>query len=304
MSIIRLSGGLGNQLFQAAFALRIAKEIKAPVGLDVVSYTFAGRVSNRYLEISDYRNENFYFCDSSSFITRVFSKIAPPRILTSLSTSMNLQIKSSHFVENLTTQHEGDLIFDTRVNVRENSYFVGNFISPEYWGSYKNEVLEKISSIFWDSYGEKLVRIDNKLSIHARRGDYVDNPKARRFHGICGLDYYTSNIQLCLQTYPEIELIEIYSDDVRFAVELQTIIEPTHCQITINSRTDATGTLAEMSVSKFFIGCNSTFSWWSSVLMPDRVSILPSQWFLATSRKIDPYNFFIGDVSVSDIPLE
>jgi hypothetical protein len=59
-----------------------------------------------------------------------------------------------------------------------------------------------------------------------------------------------------------------------------------------------------MTLSKFFIGCNSTFSWWSTVLIPHRVSILPSNWFLDPTRKIDPVGFFIGDVLLSDIPLE
>lgn len=304
MPIVRLSGGLGNQLFQAAFALRIAKETEAPVGLDVASYTFSGRTTNRYLEISDYRNEGLYFCNSSAISARIFSKIAPSKILTRLTRSMNLQMEASNFIENLTIQHEGNLIFDTQINVKENSYFVGNFISPQYWGSHTNEVLEIITDIFWGSYGKRSECIDNKLSIHVRRGDYVNNPKARKFHGICGLNYYISNIQMCLQKYPNIHVIEIFSDDTGFALDLEKIIKSTNCQITINSTVDAKNALAEMSISKFFIGCNSTFSWWSSVLMPDRVSILPSHWFLTSSRKIDPLNFFLGDISTSDIPLE
>jgi len=304
MAVVRLSGGLGNQLFQAAFAVAISNEIEVVVGLDVAAYTYSGRCTGRYLEIKHFDNKSFNYVNSAPIVAKIFSRVLPLRMLTKFSASLDLWVKSDHNMKDLQIQREGNLIFDSEICVKGDSYFVGNFMSPQYWGAHESEVLEIIRGGFWESAGMPDVRSETQLNVHARRGDYLSNPKARRFHGICGLQYYLLNIGDMLHKYPEIDSIEIFSDDIRFAIELEKSIWLKYGSIKVNSTVDPKKALAEMTLSKFFIGCNSTFSWWSSVLSPNRVSILPSNWFLDPTRKIDPVRFFIGNVLPSDIPLE
>lgn len=304
MPIVRMSGGIGNQLFSVAMAVAISQQTGKAVGLDIDSYSYSGRLSNRNVAIGDFHSDNFYFCNSGLYFIRPLSKIFPSRFLSRLFNSRNRKIEILESLHGLPIQIERTLVHDPDIDTSIDSYFVGSFITPQYWGGLEEKVLEVVRELFWKTCGLSSELKSQTLNIHVRRGDYLRNPKTRRFHGLCGLDYYLENVSDFLSRYPEISTIQIFSDDFETAVILRELLDFQGAELKINLTADAYQALAEMSQSKFFIGCNSTFSWWSSVLVEGRVSVLPAQWFLDPAILVNPKYFFLGDTRISKIGLE
>jgi hypothetical protein len=304
MSVVKVTGGLGNQLFQLAFAIAISKSNGSPVGLDTTFYRIARNRNGRYLHIRNFNSQHFYFCDSTPILTRIASFLLFPEIFSKFTQITDRLSRKVDQYFGLSIQHEQDTAFDPAIEANTNSYFLGSFISPEYWGNHRKEVIEEVGRLFNENF-PRLVSIGtSELAIHIRRGDYISNEKARKFHGICSMDYYMRTVSKLLVEFPEIDTIEIFSDEKRFAEELKGLLYDTGLSIKINSTLDAPNALAEMSNSKYFIGCNSTFSWWASVLNSNRISVLPSQWFLDSGRaKISP-KFFEPGVRIESTSLE
>lgn len=143
----------------------------------------------------------------------------------------------------------------------------------------------------------------DRLILHIRRGDYLTNPKARRFHGICTDDYYIKSTAEFIEEFPSIQEIVIFSDDQQQALNMASLLKPHNKIVRVDQSVDPIKTLKVMSNSKFFVGSNSTFSWWSSVLVRDRISTMPSQWFTDSRMQIVPNEFFIGEVRLSQMSL-
>jgi hypothetical protein len=302
MSCIRVSGGLGNQLFQLSLAVAISKATNKSVGLDTTSFRISKDHTIRNLEIDHLKDESFFFCDSTPFLTK-FAKV----LLASRNYNRYLRITNTvnprHAILGLPIQKEQNINFDTSIDIKRESYFDGSFVTPEYWGTHRDEVLRVVRRIFNQNSGLGRPFNDTELAIHIRRGDYLSNKKARAFHGICSMDYYLEATEEMLRQFPQITKIQIFSDEYRFAEELKHLLLPLNLEINLNSNTGAVSVLAEMSNSKYFIGCNSTFSWWATALNENRISILPSQWFLDPSRAITNNRFFLPGVRVLNTTL-
>lgn len=304
MPIIKLSGGLGNQLFQVALAIAISKSTGRPVGLDTAFYRLNSHENGRYLEVKEFTSEHFYFYDSTKVSTKFAKKILPRKFFIKyFQKSTQSEMKRGE-VQGLPIQIESNAIYDIQVDLKKDSYFIGSFISPEYWGEETEYVLETIRRLTTMYFPSPKNCIETELAIHVRRGDYISNSKARKFHGICGFGYYLATVRQMLEAFPNIQNIQIFSDEIRFAEDLQELLEAESRSIRINQNSHAPTAMAEMSCSKYFIGCNSTFSWWASVLNNSRHSILPLNWFLDSRRVIDAEKFFVGDIQVFENELE
>jgi hypothetical protein len=299
-----MSGGLGNQLFQASLALAISHQTGQKVGLDLDAYNYSGRTSNRFLEIEQFVNNAFFFYDSSLRASRILCALSPNSIVLKSYKRKEKDLRTRRFYAGQSIQIEKQLIFDVSINLQEDSYFVGSYISPKYWGGFRDIVLDEIRKMFWSNNRPRIDQDPSSLSVHIRRGDYISNPKTRSFHGLCGIDYYLSSVEDLVEKYPDIENIELFSDDLFFAHEFKNKISHLKNMVVVNSCNNPSKTLSQMSQSNYFIGSNSTFSWWASVLNSKRISVLPSKWFLDESIQVEKSDFFIGDIVLSEIPLE
>lgn len=119
------------------------------------------------------------------------------------------------------------------------------------------------------------------LSIHIRRGDYVTEPTANQRHGLCGLDYYAGAIELA-QGRASIDEVFVFSDDPEWAAaEFRAPFPTTY--VGHNSGDTGYEDMRLMSMCRFNIIANSTFSWWAAWLNadPERVVVAPERWFKA-----------------------
>lgn len=120
----------------------------------------------------------------------------------------------------------------------------------------------------------KSFNIDNAVSIHVRRGDYL---KLGDHHPVTSVEYYIAAVE----QFPGRE-IAIFSDDPNWCEQvLCQALVPYCTDVGVIRGADETIDLYAMARCKDHIIANSTFSWWSAFLgvNPERRIIAPKQWF-------------------------
>lgn len=119
----------------------------------------------------------------------------------------------------------------------------------------------------------------NITSLHIRRGDYVTNKHAAKFHGVLSLDYYNDAMNYVDNQLGE-QLFVIFSDDIEWAQKAFSTRK--NCYVVNNQGYDFSAIdMYLMSLCKNNIIANSTYSWWGAWLnkYEDKLVISPKQWF-------------------------
>ena len=119
----------------------------------------------------------------------------------------------------------------------------------------------------------------NSVSLHIRRGDYVSNLEANKTHGFIGIEYYNKAISFIHEQILQPHFF-VFSDDIAWAREnLGLIINVVF--INHNQGRSSFEDMRLMSLCKYNIIANSSFSWWGAWLntAPDKIVITPKQWF-------------------------
>ena len=123
------------------------------------------------------------------------------------------------------------------------------------------------------------------VSIHIRRGDYLDPENAALFGGICTQAYYDGAIRTVLDRCPDAHFY-LFSDDPAYVREhyrgeQYTVVD---WNTGVNSFYD----IQLMSSCRHNICANSTFSFWGARLNPnpDKIMIRPAKH--KNSQGVDP----------------
>lgn len=113
------------------------------------------------------------------------------------------------------------------------------------------------------------------ISIHVRRGDYLNQANINNF-GICPKEYYQASINICFQKHPEAKFF-LFSDDMDWVKKNLTIKNAIYVLHSDKDYID----MYLMSQCKGHIIANSTFSFWAAILSPHSgINIYPKQWFI------------------------
>jgi len=129
--------------------------------------------------------------------------------------------------------------------------------------NFKNKIIE-----------EKIVN-SNSVSLHIRRGDYVDN----KYFAQIPLEYYYNSIELIENKFPNSSYY-VFSDNLNWVKNNFKTNVNLHFVDANDSSTDFME-LYLMSKCNHNIIANSTFSWWGAWLNknPDKIVIAPKVWF-------------------------
>jgi hypothetical protein len=276
MILVKLWGGLGNQLFQYAFALYLSeKRGETPLffyekskekKLDIHYY-------NTNIETIDNKElQKFNFYSSNILLYRFKRKL----IRTFPFLSQKILVENSP-------------AFLTRIANRY-SLFDG------YWQSYR--YLETIEDKIRKDFTLKKNSIPNteiyesilnetSVSVHIRRGDYLTSKNAKLYESI-PLDYYLRSIDLLTQKLDS-PIFYIFSNDLKWVKENLEIPNNIALNFVDNSQFQdvAIADFTMMSNCKHHIIANSTFSWWSAWLNPskDKIIIAPKKWYVGKMNK-------------------
>lgn len=242
--IITIKGGLGNQLFQYAHGLKLLLIDKKNVIFDTSFFANTGKDTNRPFLLNKFNIQT-----SASFkeikvptITKYWKKI-----IHNLTGNFELFQNEKYFVN---IEKEIRQQFTLKNPLSSDAQMIVNQIHTHY---------------------------PQSVSLHIRRGDYIQNPITFKHHGICDLDYYQSAIDY-IKTYIETPFFFIFSDDITWAKE-NLKIENDALYVSNPSIPDYEE-LILMSTCQHNIIANSTFSWWAAYLnqYDKKIIIAPKQW--------------------------
>lgn len=261
---IQTQGGLGNQLFQLNFAHHIALSLG-----DHKIYLIDGSIGNdRDYALQEMMNSCVHI--NSSLLSSNFGKNFI-RVLYGLRRRyQNFLPNTYQILSPKEAYWDGfDLISKVK-NIRAKHIFIrGDFISNA------NPVSECLISHIRNSepVSETTRTLDYEVVVHIRRGDYL----VHKNYGPLSLKYF-ENI-LC--KLPAGYKVLIHTDDEVFVRENLEVSQ----EITIKGKTHSPFELIRDSGNtKYFIGSNSTLSWWAAkylMLVSTRepiYMIMPRRW--------------------------
>jgi hypothetical protein len=283
MIIVKLQGGLGNQLFQYAIARSLASRLKTTFKLDISWYRTQGDVVRHY-ELHRFNITEHIASDAE---VRAFKRYQKKG-------------RKIWFLYNYICADESKYVrekgyrFNPHMfNLTGDFYLDGVWISEKYFRDISPIIRADLVytaplSVAADTI-LKQIRASESVSVHIRRGDFVTSAKSHA--GPLSLEYYHDAIKRVRQqaTNP---LFFIFSDDIAWVKANLNIDIPVVYVSDPNNISDCEE-LVLMSHCSQHIIANSTFSWWGAWLdpRPNKIVIAPSTWF-----KQETHNAFIRDL--------
>ena len=188
------------------------------------------------------------------------------------------------YLGSITHLHERKFSYDEDIlkSLRGNIFAIGFWQSEKYFAKWANQIRSdlKMKAPEDEQNLKYLVRIQNTnaVSIHVRRGDYVENST----HPLCKIGYYEDAIAIIREKVPE-PMFFIFSDDTDWVHANLSIND--NCCIIEHNKQNGTADMYLMSQCKHHIIANSSFSWWGAWLneSSDKIVIAPQKWFYNTS---------------------
>ncbi len=268
MVVVRLFGGLGNQMFQYAMGVATALRRSDCLKLDV---SFFEDQTLRRFELGDFA---------------ITAEIADQRELSPLRQIGAIRrIKERIFGRAaLELIQERCFHFDPpHCSQKGDIYLHGYWQSEKYFADVSNVIRNDLKLKRERETVVKLatqIRSKHAISVHVRRGDYVDNSKTSEFHGVCQPDYYTKAISYITSRVPLNDLrVFVFSDDPAW-VDSNLVLSVPH-QVVSHEGLSPGEEIHLMSLCRHHIIANSTFSWWGAWLnqRPDKLVVAPRRWF-------------------------
>lgn len=262
MLVVRISSGMGNQLFQYTFAHYLKNRYNRPVFLDTSPYRY--RLTDRV-----------YHLDSVNTLPvtkdwRLYNQY--PKGLYRLAKGL--------FALNPTTKR----IVDTNPDFPPDDrllYFDGYWQTDRYVRELPDvHALLTPREAQPPSIGRWMEAMadTHAISLHVRRGDYFSTPYSERY-AVCDQAYYERALDKALSKRDDGTLF-VFSDEpdwVRKHLRL-----PPATKVIDNEAINPLWYILLMAQCKDNILSNSSFSWWGAYLNrhPDKVIIAPNRWML------------------------
>jgi hypothetical protein len=294
MIVVRLQGGLGNQMFQYALARSMAMQLNTKFLLDarfLLNRTPRPNFTFRDYDLSIFNLEaSFYKEDKKISGFKVYAD----KILTTIAKYIKKKFPnaiSKYFIE----QH---FHFDTNfLEKGSDVYCIGYFQSYRYF--------EKIKSVLINDFSFKnpidtnclpllnKIKSTNSVCIHVRRGDYVNNS----YYSSTSMNYYAEALKTLISIEKNIELF-LFSDDVEWCKLNVNLGLPINFVDESFAGYKAKNHFELMRNCRHFIISNSSFAWWSAYLSlnEDKKVFVTKNWFKdpnIVTKDLFPNDWFI-----------
>jgi hypothetical protein len=269
MILVRMSGGLGNQMFQYAAGRALSRRTGLPLGLDLRHY--------------DRAREHGYALGAFALANVPVdpSRLPPsPRGRPIASFIWRLMRRSPRLYR------ESHLGFDPVIaGISGPAWIDGYFQTERYFAAHADTIRADLTpKAPPDAENARwLAEIQGEpraVSLHVRRGDYVRNARFAERHGTCTPAYYDRALAHVAQRMGVTPVVYAFSDDpdwVRDNLRLPA-------EIRIPGHNDASRNVEDlrlMSACRHHVIANSSFSWWGAWLNPSpgKIVVAPARWF-------------------------
>ena len=266
--IIAYKGGLGNQMFQYAFAKKF-EEMGKYVTADLSFYCQANACRFDLMQV--FNEIDIIECNYK--VCKMY-KYGYPDIKTSL-------IKTK-LVKEIDAFEEKEIHANEYLCNGEEGLYIGYWQSEKYFSKIRDSLL----CDFHFSVGEKKLQLiakkmkqENSISVHIRRGDYLSEKVIGRYGNICTKEYYANAIKN-IESKIEDPIFYFFSDDIEWVKTNISIDNGVYlCKDDFDDFHDWYD-MYLMTECKHNIIANSSFSWWGAWLNQNqcKMVIAPKIW--------------------------
>lgn len=272
MIIVRLKGGMGNQMFQYALGRVLSIRNNTKLKLDTTTFgiDIVGNVKREYcLDIFNIEADIATFKEvpllfrfyKNKYIARLFNFL-------------------KRFIENK-GREKGFVFYSCILEAGDDLFLDGFWQSPKYFseiedvirkGFYLKKGLSPKSQVLFDEINNQ-----KSLCVNVRRGDFVGNS----YHEVVGNDFYTKGLKVFENMNMNFDKVYVFSDDIQWCKNNLKFGKPTIFVDYEYSGEKFGEYLYLMSACRLFIIPNSSFAWWGAWLSlhKDKRVICPNQWF-------------------------
>jgi len=273
MDIVVICNGLGNQMSQYAFYLKKKSLNKSTKFIfDRKSwFDHNGFELDKIFNISYQEtlfNRFLYFVFRILGIKKIPLLSKPIlKLLNILGISLTIENQNYDYNENLLLSSKGLM------------FYYGGWHSEKYFHSNAAQILSTFEFRI-DEKDEnigrtlKLINKTNSVSIHIRRGDYMNDIHYETFGSVCTKQYFEMAIAK-INSLVENPHYFIFSNDITWVKDNLKITNMSI--IDFNKGSDSWKDMYLISQCKYNINSNSTFSWWGAWLNTnsDKIVIVP-----------------------------
>lgn len=279
MIVVKLIGGLGNQMFQYAFGRNLARIKQTEMKLDITGFeTYKLHTySLRHFNIK----ESLATKAEISQLTKHAAKKGKIWCLRNyLFSDASIFVKEKRSME---------FKFDSTImTIGDTAYLNGYWQNEKYFQDIE-EVIGK-EFVVRDAMGDEdkamaqSIAQTNSVSVHIRRGDYVASAKTNAVHGTCDINYYQRATKLISEKIIDPHFF-VFSDDHEW-VKKNIIFDFPTTYVAHNIADKNYQDLRLMSMCHHNIIANSSFSWWGAWLNvnSNKIIVAPKKWLNDSTR--------------------
>ena len=283
---VYLTGRLGNQLFQYAFARHLQKEYGGKIICNFYELEHrsekAAWVPGKFnYEMSNYKlNDSIliediklpWFADFSNPIIRIVKKVIP-RIYFNLMASKGYLLWQKNSYINIPAIRNNEIIV--------NGWWQDVRFFHDVEAELSNEIVPTTKPISENEYLYNIAERENSVCVSIRGGNYLV-PKVKKKLFVCDKEYFYNAIEL-IKSKVRNAIFIVFSDDLEWVKSYIKLEEKfPECKFYYESGKDTVEEkLRMMTKCKHFIISNSSFSWWAQYLAKNenKIVIAPDAWF-------------------------
>ncbi len=158
-------------------------------------------------------------------------------------------------------------------------FYVGGWHSEKYFGEIKNTIRNTFQFSLEKAGAENMkvleqIKMSNSISVHVRRGDFMDSNNYNKLGGVCTLNYFSVAIEK-MKSLVDNPHFFFFTNDISWVKTHFTGADFTI--VNLNSKKDNWKDMFLISYCSHHINSNGSFSWWSSWLnkTKDAIVIVP-----------------------------
>lgn len=262
MRLIKMTGGLGNQMFIYALYLRMRHDFP-----------------NTYIDLSDMMHYQAHY---GYELWHVF---ALPRTEIIWPQWLKKALEFVFFRTILERKQHGSLVAYRELQRWPLLYFKGFYQNERYFADIADEVRATFRFDLTKATAQTLTLREciltdtHSVSIHVRRGDYQQPKFVKAYGASCTTAYYHNAIKAALTHDPKAHFY-LFSDDLPWCTKHLPLPKGRVTIVAHNKGKDSWQDMLLMSLCQHNIIANSSFSWWAAWLNPhqDHRVYCPEQW--------------------------
>jgi hypothetical protein len=274
MVIVKLKGGLGNQMFEYSAGLALALKERSDLKLDLSNYP---KEAQRKFGLD---------------VFNISGKLASPEEITSIIGKNEARPFTEKIFGKILNKITGVLRenhspLDKRFfKAKSPIYIEGYWQSERYFKDFEIEIKKEFTlkkplskkALDW----LEIIETSSSISVHVRRYDFVINKSVNSEYGTYDSSYYNTAIKL-IQEKEGVSSVFIFSDDIPWCKK--NIHQGANVHFVSDSGLPDTEEMILMSKCKNHVISNSTFGWWGAYLgNSSSIVIAPKHWFKNPTR--------------------